>query len=68
MPVFLKLTLGDGSVLNTRLDVTDWLDGRRIIDFSIETESPVIKAEIDPDVLFPDKNRGNNVWKETAAN
>jgi aminopeptidase N len=67
MPVLLKLTLMDGSVLDTRLDVTDWLDGRRIIDFSIETESPVIKAEIDPEVFFPDVDRGNNVWNEAGT-
>lgn len=62
MPVFLKLTLENGSVINTRLDVEDWLDGRRTIDFSISTDSPVVRAEIDPEVYFPDVNRRNNVW------
>ena len=63
MPVLLKLTLEDGAMLDTRLDVQDWLDGRRTIDFKIDTESPVIRAEIDSEVLFPDANRRNNVWE-----
>lgn len=70
MPVLLELTLEDGSILNTKLDVKDWLDGRRTIDFTIDTDSPVIQAEIDPEVYFPDVNRRNNVWNpsEDAAN
>ncbi|WP_340106086.1 M1 family metallopeptidase [Rhodohalobacter sp. 8-1] len=68
MPVLLKLTLDNGSVLDTKLDVQDWLDGQRTIDFSIETDSPVIKAEVDPNVFFPDVNRRNNTWNSTESN
>lgn len=67
MPVHLELTLQDGSVLDTQLDVQDWLDGRRTINFSIETEAPVTKVEIDPDVFFPDINRRNNIWNRSGA-
>lgn len=67
MPVLLKLTLENGSVLDTKLDVEDWLDGRRTIDFTIETESPVVKAEIDPNVYFPDADRQNNEWNSTES-
>jgi len=70
MPVLLKLTLEDGSMINTRLDVQDWLDGYRTLDFTIDTESPVTKVEIDPEVHFPDVNRRNNVWElsDTESN
>ena len=67
MPVLLKLTLDDGSILNTRLDVKDWLDGRRTIDFTVDTESPVTEVEIDPDVFFPDADRKNNLWKLSGS-
>src|SRR6056297_130014 len=67
MPVFLKLTLENGSMIDTRLDVQDWLDGRRTIDFSISTDSPVVRAEIDPEVYFPDVNRRNNVWNASES-
>jgi len=65
--VFLKLTLENGSMIDTRLDVQDWLDGRRTIDFSISTDSPVVRAEIDPEVYFPDVNRRNNVWNASES-
>ena len=70
MPVLLQLTLEDGSILETKLDVQDWLDGRRTIDFAIDTDSPVTRVEIDPDVHFPDVNRNNNVWEasDTQSN
>ena len=66
MPVLLKLTLDDGSMLDTRLDIEDWLVGRRTIDFKIDTESPVVRVEIDSEVLFPDANRKNNVWEASG--
>lgn len=67
MPVFLKLTLENGSMIDTQLEVQDWLDGRRTIDFSISTDSPVVRAEIDPEVYFPDVNRRNNVWNASES-
>jgi len=66
MPVLLKLTLDDGSMLDTRLDIEDWLVGRRTIDFKVDTESPVVRVEIDSEVLFPDANRKNNVWEASG--
>ena len=70
MPVLLRLTLENGSMLDTRLDVKDWLDGRRTIDFTIDTDSPVVQVDIDPDVHFPDANRRNNSWSapENSSN
>ena len=70
MPVLLRLTLDNGSMLDTRLDVEDWLDGRRTIDFKIDTDSPVVQVDIDPDVHFPDADRRNNSWSapENSSN
>jgi hypothetical protein len=68
MPVPLRLTFDDGSMLETQLDVIDWLDGRTVLDFSIETDTPITRVEIDPEINFPDADRRNNVWESSDNN
>lgn len=68
MPVPLRLTFDDGSMLETQLDVLDWLDGRTILDFSVKTDKAVTRVEIDPAIHFPDANRMNNVWESSDGN
>lgn len=63
MPVLLRIELEDGTVLDAELDMTDWLNGLRTTQYRMSVDSPVVKVEIDPDVLFPDVDRSNNVWQ-----
>lgn len=63
MPVLLQITLEDGTVIDEEIAVDHWLEGNRVMEYAIETESPVVAVVIDPDVYFPDTDRSNNVWE-----
>jgi len=68
MPVLLQITLEDGTVLNEEIPVDKWLEGKRIIEHTMETLSPVISVVIDPEVYFPDADRTNNRWEAEENN
>ena len=61
MPVLLRLTRADGSTESLMLPVEPWLEGAR--EQSVTVEGEVTKVEIDPDWVFSDVNRRNNVWE-----
>lgn len=63
MPVYLEVTFEDGSTRMETIDVGHWLEGHRTKELGLTTRSPVVKVEIDPELLFPDVNRNNNVWR-----
>ncbi|MCC5907242.1 MAG: M1 family metallopeptidase [Balneolaceae bacterium] len=63
MPVILRITLEDGSVINETIEVDHWLKGFRTKELRIETDSEVLRVEIDPDELFPHADFINNVWE-----
>ena len=60
MPVRLAITGGDGSVTRREIPVDVWLDGSSTT--SVTVPGPVTRVEIDPEALFPDVDRENNVW------
>ncbi|MCZ6756134.1 MAG: M1 family peptidase, partial [Gemmatimonadetes bacterium] len=60
MPVLLRLTRADGSTESLMLPVEPWLEGAR--EQSVTVNGEVAKVEIDPDWVFSDVNRRNNVW------
>jgi hypothetical protein len=63
MPVRLTLTTSDGQTTKAELPVDVWLTGKRTAETVVKTASPVVKVEIDAEQVFPDTNRGNNVWE-----
>jgi len=67
MPARLAITLADGSVLRREVPVETWLSGATDAEVVLETDSPVVKVEIDPELAFPDVDRGNNVWRGTRG-
>lgn len=67
MPVYLTLTLADGSQVRDTIDVDVWLEGRRQVTVTVPTGAPVISAEIDPERWFPDIDRSNNIWRAPAG-
>lgn len=62
MPVLLKITLEDGSVINDEISVDHWLEGNRTAEYRFTTDSEVVEVVIDPEVYFPDADRSNNTW------
>lgn len=63
MPILLKITLEDGTVINERIEADHWLKGFRQKEFRIQPESAVVRAEIDPENHFPDTDRSNLLWE-----
>lgn len=62
MPVRLAITRADGSVQRLTLPVEPWLAGARRQTVKVSARPAVTKVEIDPELKFPDIERGNNVW------
>lgn len=63
MPVLLRLTYENGMVVDEMIPETHWLNGFRTYNFKAPDHGSLIKAEIDPDNLFPDVDRSNNLWE-----
>jgi aminopeptidase N len=64
MPVRLAVTRSDGSVQRVELPVERWLGGARRTTVRVAASPAVTKVEIDPDALFPDVNRQNQLWEK----
>jgi aminopeptidase N len=62
MPVRLAITRADGSVERLELPVDPWLTGARTQVTRIANGATVRAVEIDPELSFPDIERGNNRW------
>ena len=62
MPVRLAITRADGSVQRTELPVEPWLAGARRLSLRLPAQPAIARVEIDPEQVFPDIDRANNVW------
>ncbi len=68
MPVDLAITRADGSVQRVTVPVTVWLTaGARRHVVRVAGTPAVTKVVIDPDGLFPDMDRRNQVWAAPAG-
>ncbi|HWH02420.1 MAG TPA: hypothetical protein VN674_01925, partial [Gemmatimonadales bacterium] len=65
MPVPLAVTRSDGTVQRVEIPVEAWWanGGTRRARVRVATLPEITRVEIDPDQLFPDVRRENNVWK-----
>ncbi len=62
MPARLTITQTDGSVLQREVPVETWLAGAVQAEITVPVDD-VASVEIDAANLFPDIDRGNNVWR-----
>ena len=62
MPAELKLTYDDGTSEVVRLPVEIWNLGSRFTYAVPANGKRVVGAELDPRRVYPDVDRGNNVW------
>ncbi len=62
MPVHLTITLANGETVRQVVPVDEWLAGKRRAQVVVQTPSPAVRVEIDPERAFPDVDRRNNVW------
>ncbi len=63
MPVPLRITRADGEVLERTIPVDRWLTGADRATMVVPEGSPVQKVVIDPDALYPELDRSNDVWQ-----
>jgi hypothetical protein len=63
MPVELAITRANGTVQRMTVPVDVWLSGARKHVARVAAKPAVVKVEIDPDGLFPDMDRTNQVWQ-----
>jgi hypothetical protein len=61
--VLLAVTRADGSVQNVEVPVDVWLTGARRHLVTVPAEPDIVRVEIDPDALFPDLDRNDQVWE-----
>ena len=62
MPARVQVTRENGEVLDLEVSVDTWLAGEMEAVLTVPDGSPVDRVEIDPEGLFPDVDRDNNVW------
>lgn len=63
MPVRLVITREGGQMERVEIPARTWLDGSRRAAVRVAARPRVVRVEIDPEALFPDVDRGNQVWK-----
>lgn len=63
MPVDLLVTTQDGRTIRHQIPVDAWLRGQRQTTVTVDAGGIVTRVEIDPNRVFPDANRDNNVWQ-----
>jgi hypothetical protein len=64
MPVLLAVTRTGGTVQRVEIPVDGWLAGKRRVTVRVAREPRIVRVEIDPDSLFPDVDRANQVWTQ----
>ena len=62
MPIELAVTRADGKVQHVHIPATVWMSGARSYVARVARAPNVMRVEIDPDQLFPDIDRSNQVW------
>jgi aminopeptidase N len=62
MPVRLAVTRSDGSVQRVEVPVEAWLSGSRRAAVRVARAPAIVRIEIDPEALFPDIDRTNQIW------
>ena len=62
-PAIVVVTTSDGRTVTQTVTPEQWLrPNRRAVTLTIPVQGTVTRVEIDPQQVFPDVNRRNNVW------
>jgi hypothetical protein len=61
LPVTLRVTFADGTTRDVRLNAETWIR-QQSTNVPVVSNSPVIRAELDPDHKIPDRDRSNNLF------
>ena len=63
MPARVAVRRADGGTQRYEVPVTTWLFGEKRWTFKVRSQPGITSIEIDPEKVFPDMNRENNVWR-----
>lgn len=63
MPARVAVRRADNSTQRYEIPVTTWLAGETRWTFRVRSLPAITSIEIDPEKLFPDLDRANNVWR-----
>jgi peptidase M1-like protein len=66
MPVELELAFDDGSTQLVKLPVEIWYGGNRYV-YRFKPGKAIVRAQVNPDGLFPDLVPGNDAWTAPAG-
>ena len=61
LPVTLRVTFADGTTRDIRLPAETWIR-QASTNVPVVANSPLIRAELDPDHKIPDRDRSNNIF------
>lgn len=61
-PSMLSAFTTGGGTISMIVGVEAWLDGARTVQVPLRAAGPIERIELDPGQIFPDVDRGNNVW------
>ena len=64
LPARLAITLESGRTLRREIPVETWLSGQTTAALTLDTDSPVQRVVIDPEQVFPDVDRQDNIWTQ----
>ena len=62
MPIELAITRADGKTQRERIPESVWMGGARSYVLRIARTPNVMRVEIDPEQLYPDVDRSNQLW------
>ena len=67
LPVLLVITLENGETREVVVPVDVWLAGARRTTQTVTVPGRVASVAIDPELIFPDVDRSDNVWQRAGA-
>jgi hypothetical protein len=67
MPVQLEITFDDGSSQKVKLGADVWRRNELQYIYGLFSDKTIVKVVVDPDEVFADINRDNNVWAKGPA-
>jgi hypothetical protein len=67
MPLQLEVTFDDGTSRKVKLTADVWRQNEKSFTYGFFTDRTVTRVVVDPDEVFADVNRENNVWGKAPA-
>jgi hypothetical protein len=67
MPIQMDVTFDDGTTQRVKLGVDVWRKNEQTFTYGFFTDKNVSKVVLDPDEVFVDVNKDNNVWTKGPA-